>query len=106
MVKTRTRFWYFRLVGRVLYVLFMFAKMAQAQLPVAPNQYQPQPNTVMGVAGNGVPYYTPSWLGASTITTPTKTLTQGSDTLQVIDSISNAVNVTLPSAINTTVGTK
>lgn len=97
---------YVRIIGAILYVLFLFCDQAKAQLPVAPNQYQPQPNTVMGVTGNVQPFYTPSWIGASTVTATTATLTQGSNTLQVLDATSNSVTINLPSAINTVVGTK
>lgn len=71
---------------------------AYAQLPVAPNQYQPQGNYAMGVAENLVPKYVPSWIGATTVSTPTKTMNETSDTLQVIDATANAVNITLPAA--------
>ena len=67
-----------------------------AQLPVAPNQYQPQGSYSMGVAPNLVPMYVPSWIGAHAITA-TVSLNQDADTLQTVSSAAGAVIVTLPS---------
>lgn len=74
---------------------------AYAQLPVAPNQYQPQGNFSMGVAPNLVPMYVPSWIGAAAITA-TKTLNDSSECLQTVDASLAPVTVTLSNAINAT----
>lgn len=91
-MKARLILWFVRLL------ILQCVAPAMAQCPVAPNQYQPQGNYVMGVAGNQQPKYVPSWIGAITVTAPTKTMTENSDTLQVLDATNNTITITLPAS--------
>lgn len=81
------------------FLLALIGTAASAQMPIAPNQFQPRQNYTLSQSSSGTPYYTPTWIGATIVTSNTA-LTFSSPSMICVDTTAGPVTISLPPALD------